>query len=140
MTLHPGHEEARGKRDRLLATAVFELLSAAARSRLAALDERARSGQIERYAAQAGMTGRDYDEREVERIEFDNIRKHRMIMAAAGRARTSVDHCLGMPEDFEEYFGIQQASGHSHAYAWRYAQLVEEGRRAAQRGGAPPGA
>jgi aryl-alcohol dehydrogenase-like predicted oxidoreductase len=136
VTLHPGHEEVRGKRDRLLATAVFELLSAAARSRLAALDERARSGQTERYAAQAGMTGRDYDEREVERIEFDNIRKHRMIMAAAGRARTSVDHCLGMPEDFEEYFGIQQASGHSHAYAWRYAQLVEEGRRAAQRGGA----
>ncbi|NJQ04774.1 hypothetical protein [Streptomyces lonarensis] len=119
--------------DHLTGTAVFEILNASSRHRIAALEAEVAGGGV---AARARAKGWDHPEKffamEVERIEWENGMTHKAAMASAGLSGTPAD-LFGQEGGFVEFYNRQVASGHTHSYEFRYNLLRAQADAAAAR-------
>ncbi|MFE4665292.1 hypothetical protein ACFRI7_14495 [Streptomyces sp. NPDC056716] len=132
VTINPDHKDVKGKENesRLMGTAVFELLNAAADGKRQEWEQWALSGQVEEWAAAAGTPAARYFGYQMEMIEFENIQLHGQIMQSLGRENSRANFLAHLPRDPDAYYALQcqparpGRAPHVHAYEFRYSYLV----------------
>ncbi|MDT0433623.1 MULTISPECIES: hypothetical protein [Streptomyces] len=132
VVVDPLHAEVRDDAERLTGVALFAILDAAAEGERRGWEQYTQPGYadyIDVWAGREGMTAARYYAREMERIDFDNVRRHRRITAALGRAGTGADHLRDLPGDFDAFWALRCRPGgageapHVASYERRYTAL-----------------
>ncbi|MEU7319111.1 hypothetical protein ABZ682_00915 [Streptomyces griseoviridis] len=132
LVIDPLHGDVRDDKDRLAGVALFGILDAASEGERAGWEQYTQPGYadyIDEWAEREGMTAAGYYGREMERIDFDNVQRHRRIMACLGRAGTGADHLRDLPGDFDSFYAMRCRPGaggeapHVETYRLRYEAL-----------------
>jgi len=145
IVLDPNHPEVlEGGSMRLLGTATFEFINAAAAQLRADLDYRTGGSSFHQEAAARQMSPAQYYGMELERIEFNNALAHRTMVHELGRAGTHMDIFQDTvprlrqsdrggeryEQEFRTYYERQYTSGHTQSYEGHYPQALYEAQAA----------